>query len=186
MAILTSETTFSIIASPVVYEEEIEIYIFPNNPGINALRELHYPGDLFPAIVYADSPDKWTNFDSAPMTDRPQVKTEQTLTWAQTMQWPGYLPDKPVTEYWLGSENKSRMTLYFLRRLYEYYNNPPLTPGSYITWHPKDRTDKIYNILIESVQVGGADITTFLSGAHYNEYVALEVSLQFRIIGEVV
>ena len=186
MTILTSETTFNIIASPEVYVEEIDIYIYPNNPGTDVLRELHYPGNIFPAIVYPDNPDRWTNFDSEPMTARPQLKTEQTLTWAQSMQWPGYLPDRPVTEHWIGSENKSRMTLDFLRRLYEYYANPPMTPGSFITWHPKDRTDKVYNIMIESVQVGGSDIATFVYVAHYNELVVLEVVLQFRIIGEVV
>lgn len=185
MTTLTSETTFSIIASPEFYVEEAEIYISPENTGTGAMRELHYPGDLLAPLIYPDLPDKWTNFDSLPMTARPIVKTELTLGGAQTMQWKGYLADRPVIEYWLGKDKESRMTLAFLRRLYEYYANPPATPGTYITWWPKDRTDKVYNIMIESVEIAGSDITTFLMYAHVNELVALEVSMRFRIISEV-
>jgi hypothetical protein len=117
------------------------------------------------------------------MTDRPQVKAEATIAWTQIVHWQGYLPDKPVKEYWKGNDTASRMTAYMLRRLYEYYANPPA--GGYITWWPKDRTSKGYKIKIEGISVGGQDVLTFDLLALKEGVMPLEVVFQFRIIGEV-
>lgn len=185
MSTLTSQTTFNVLAAPEVYEEEIDLFLLPDNEGSDALRELHYPGDLLPPLVYGDNPDKWENFDSEPLTARPQVKSEMAMEGSQINQWPGYLPDRPVREYWQGSDNSSRMTLEFLRRLYEYFANPPQTVGQYITWWPKDRTASGYNVVIESLQVGGADMTSFMMAAHRNDVAAYEIVLTLRIISEV-
>jgi hypothetical protein len=117
------------------------------------------------------------------MTNRPQVKAELTIASAQIVQWPGYLPDRPVKEVWRGSDNRSRMTAYMLRRLYEYFAYPP--ESGYITWSPKDRTEQLYYIQIESVQVGGQDIVSFDFVAMLGgELIPFEVVFQFRIIGE--
>lgn len=183
MAELTSETTFSILAAPEYFEEFEDLYLYPENSGALALRELHYPGDVLPPLVYETNPDKWENFDSAPMTDRPQVKTELTIASAQIVQWKGYVPDRSVKEYWKGSDTTSRMYVNMLRRLYEYFAYPP--EAGYITWHPKDRTEQAYHIQIESVQAGGQDITSFDFVALYQgAVVPFEVVFQFRIIGE--
>jgi hypothetical protein len=118
------------------------------------------------------------------MTNRPQVKAELTIASAQIVQWQGYLPDRPVKEVWRGSDSRSRMTAYMLRRLYEYFAYPP--ESSYITWRPRDRTEQLYYIQIESVQVGGQDIVSFDFVAMLGgELVPFEVVFQFRIIGEV-
>jgi len=183
MTTLTSETTFNILAAPENFEEAVDLYLFPENEGEKAMRELRYPGDLLPPFVYEENPDRWENFDSAPMTDRPQVKVEPTLSWAQAVQWRGYLPDKPVKEYWKGSDNTARMTAYMLRRLYEYFVNPP-PPGEFITWWPKDRTTKGYRIQVEGLSVGGQDIITFDFIALKASEIPLEVVFQFRIVGE--
>ena len=183
MAELTSETTFTVIAAPEYFEESEDLYLYPENAGSLAVRELRYPGDVLPPLFYESNPDRWENFDSVPMTNRPQVRTELTLASAQIVQWSGYYPDRPVREVWRGSDNRSRMFAYMLRRLYEYFAYPPL--AGYITWCPKDRTTQAYLIQIESVQVGGQDIISF-------DWVALlqgdvltgEVVFQFRIIGE--
>ena len=87
MTTLTSETTFNILAAPEHFEEAVDLYLYPENAGTLALRELRYPGDLLPPFIYEENPDRWENFDSAPMTDRPQVKVEPTLSWAQVVQW---------------------------------------------------------------------------------------------------
>jgi hypothetical protein len=183
MTTLTSETTFNVLAAPENFEDTVDLYLFPENEGENALRELRYPGDLLPPFVYEENPDRWENFDSAPMTDRPQVKAEATIAWTQIVHWQGYLPDKPVKEYWKGNDTASRMTAYMLRRLYEYYANPPA--GGYITWWPKDRTSKGYKIKIEGISVGGQDVLTFDLLALKEGVMPLEVVFQFRIIGEV-
>lgn len=183
MTELIAETTFNILAAPEVFEEFEDLYLHPENTGTTALRELRYPGDVLPPLIYESNPDRWENFDSVPWTNRPQVKTELTLSWAQTVHWPGYLPDKPVREVWRGSDNRSRMFPYFLRRLYEYYSMPPLS--GYITWWPKDRTTQGYYVIMETVQVGGQDIITFDYLAMLNDLIALEVVFQFRIVGEI-
>jgi hypothetical protein len=182
MTELTSSTTFSVLAAPEHFEESEDLYLFPENAGSLALRELRYPNDLLPPLIYWNNPDRWENFDSAPMTDRPQVKTEMTIGGNQIVQWTGYVADRPVKEYWKGSDTRSRVTAYFLRRLYEYFTNPP--ESGYITWHPKDRTEEYYNVILESVQVGGQDIVTFDFIALYQgEVMPLEVVVQFRIVG---
>lgn len=183
MTELTAETTFSILTAPEHYEEYEDLYLHPENSGSLALRELHYPGDVLPPLIYESNPDRWENFDSVPWTGRPLAKAELTLSSAQVVQWPGYLPDKSVREIWRGSDNKSRVTAYFLRRLYEYYTNPPLS--GYITWYPKDRTQKGYYIVIENLQVGSSDVTVFDFLALRADLMILEMVFQFRIVGEV-
>jgi len=183
MAELTSETTFTVIAAPEYFEESEDLYLYPENAGTGALRELRCPGDVLPPLIYESNPDRWENFDSAPMTNRPQVKAELTLASAQIVQWKGYLPDRAVREIWKGSDTRSRMTAYMLRRLYEYFAYPP--EEGYITWCPRDRTEQAYHIQIESVQVGGQDLVTFdLVALRGGELIPFEVVLQFRIIGE--
>lgn len=71
----------------------------------------------------------------------------------------------------------------FLRRLLEYYLNPPDT--GYITWMPKDRTATSYYIEIESLTVGGADAVQFDYCATRQGQVMGEVALTFRIVSEV-
>ncbi|MBM4286889.1 MAG: hypothetical protein FJ135_01855 [Deltaproteobacteria bacterium] len=179
---LTAETTFTVLAAPEVFQEYEDLYLFPENSGTNALRELRYPGDVLPPFIYETNPDRWENFDSAPMTDRPQVRAEMTLASTQIVRWRGYYPDKPVREIWRGADNKSRMSAYMLRRLYEYFATPPVS--GYITWSPKDRTEQEYLIQIESLSVGGQDVLTFDLLALKADLVPLEVVFQFRIVRE--
>lgn len=183
MATLTSSTSFEITDAPESYDEEADLVLFPESSGIDAKREMHYPGDLFAPITYADNPDKWENFDTSPMTAKPQTKVDLTLSSVQIAQWPGYTPDKPVKEIWSGEDKVSRMDAYTLRRIYEYYANPP--DGDYITWWPKDRTEQGYYIKLESVSVGGNDVISFFDPAIRNDLFTNEVVVQFRIVGEV-
>ena len=183
MTVLNSETTFTVIAAPAYFEEDEDLYLYPENAGLLAVRELRYPGDVLPPLFYESNPDYWENFDSVPMTNRPQVRTELTLASAQIVQWSGYYPDRSVKEVWKCAENRSRMFAYMLRRLYEYFAYPPL--AGYITWCPKDRTTQAYHIQIESVQVGGQDIVSFDWVALYQgDVLTSDVVFQFRIIGE--
>lgn len=179
---LTAETTFDVLSAPEVFEEFEDLYLHPENTGTNALRELHYPGDVLPPLIYETNPDRWDNFDSVPWTDHPTVKAELTLASAQVVHWRGYQPDRPVREVWRGADNRSRMSLYMLRRLYEYYTVPPIS--GYIIWYPKDRTTKAYLIQVESLTVGGADVITFDYLALMRDLVPLEVVFKFRIIRE--
>jgi hypothetical protein len=184
MTQLTSQTTFAIGAAAEVFEEAEELYLYPENAGIEAMREMRYPGDKYPPIIYESNPNKWENFDSSPMTDRPQVKAEMTIGSVQVVHWKGYVPDKPIKEYWMGSENKSSVSAYFMRRLYEFFVDPP--DNDYITWWPKDRTEQGYKIKLEGVSIGGQDIITFMDRALRYDIMPWELVVQFRIIEEVV
>lgn len=189
MAILTSETTFTIqFAEELV--EGTDLVLLPENTGTDALRELHFPKSLgdplyLAPIVYEDWPDRWENFDTAPISARPINKAEMTLGGNKIAQWKGYLADKPVREIWRGGDDKSRMTPYFLRRLLEYFiNSQYLAVGEFITWYPKDRTTQGYNIVIQDLTVGGAGISLDYYGLK-GDMVMQEVVLSFYIVSEV-
>jgi len=179
---LTSQTTFTLLAAPDFLEESVDLILLPENAGTYAQRELRYPEDLLPPLIYGENPDRWTNFDGAPLTARPALKAEMTLKDTALAQWGGYLKDNPVKEYWSGDDKTSRMPASFFRRLWEYFVNPPAT--GYITWWPKDRTTKGYNIVIESLQAGGDYMVMFHTGAIQNDLVLGEVVMTFRIVGE--
>ena len=178
---ITAQTTFTVL-DVESFEESVELVLLPENDGINALRELHYPDDLFLPLIYADNPDKYENFDSGPLTARPIVQSDQTLGGNTIARWQGFMGDAAVVERWQGSDNKSRMFMYFLRRLWEYFANPPLS--GYISWYPKDRTSAGYNIEIASLTVGGAEIS--LDYLANRGGIALgEVVFTFRVIEEI-
>jgi hypothetical protein len=183
MTELSAHTTFTIQEAPETLEESVDLVILPENSGTFALRELHYPDDALPPIVYDQNPDKWENFDTEPMTARPTVKGDQTMTDTLLARWGGYQKDRPVKEYWSGDDQKSHMQAFFFRRLWEYFINPPGT--GYITWYPKDRTTKGYNIVIENLQAGGDNLVTLHSGAIQGGIIMGEIVFSFRIIGEV-
>jgi len=107
-------------------------------------------------LVYEKNPDSWTNFDSEPMVKRPTIAKTATLADNRLTGWFGFTRDRPIIETWKGSDSESSIMLTFLRGLYAYYENPPST--GYITWAPKDRTADVYNIVINSVTLGGTDI----------------------------
>ena len=197
MTTLTSQTSFEIEAPAEVYTEIVDLVLLPENNGLNVMRELRYPADALPPLIYAEPPDSWQNFDNAPLTGRPSLASQQTIEDTVFNIWPGYLTDNPVLEIWKGSDTVARMPAYFLRRLLEYFLNPP-PDGTYITWWPKDRTSQGYNIQIEGLRAGNAVGSTsgtskaadqqdivFDGVALSQGYVMGEVIFSFRIISEV-
>jgi hypothetical protein len=183
MADLTAQTTFQVGEPQEVLTETLDLTLLPENTGINALRELHYPLNALPPIIYDQNPEWWDNFDTGPLTARPLFKAEMTLADVALARWPGYVKDRPVKEYWRGDDKTSHMTLEMLRQLWEYFANPPAS--GYIEWWPKDRTPRGYYIEIESVSVGGSDGISLNLFACLNDVVLKEVELSFRIISEI-
>jgi hypothetical protein len=181
MTTLNGETTFEIQAPHSLYSEEANLILLPENNGVNARRELHYPGNTFPPIIYPDDPDETINFDSLPLTARPTYKIEKTIAGQQTAMWPGYTADLLVSEIWRGSEKTARMTAYNLRRLIEYFLNPPLS--GMVKWIPKDKGDTVgYWVRIHNLTVAGADIKLNMTALYYGEVVN-EIVLSFQILG---
>lgn len=181
MAIITSQTSI-IIDDALSVTTSIDFILQPESNGTLALRELRYPNNLLPPIVYSTNPDQWTNFDTSPMVKRPKIAVQQTIQDNRVIGWKGFDRDSPITEIWKGSDSVSPMFLSFFRQLHAYYENPPST--SFITWHPKDRTANSYNILIESLTVGGNEIQLDFIAA-INGLLTQDVRLVFRIVSKV-
>ena len=182
MAILTAETAFTIQFAEEL-SEGADLVLLPENAGADAVRELHFPADLLPPLLYEGFPDRWDNFDTTPVSARPLTTAEKTLGGSKFAQWPGYVADKPVREVWRGSDTIARMTPYFLRRLLEYViYSQDLGVGEYITWWPKDRTTQGYNIVIQDLTVGGASISLDYYGLK-GEMIMQEVVFTFYIVG---
>lgn len=180
MTTISAFTTFTIVAAPA-YPEQVDLVLLPENTGENVRRELHYPDDMFPPLVYPQNPDNWTGFDTEPIK-APTLVTEKTLGGNKMARWAGYVGDNAVIETWKGDSKVLSMTADFLRRLLEYYLNP--SADGYVTWYPKDRTATAYNIEIESLTVNGSPAVNLDYLATKAGYVIGEVALAFRIVGE--
>jgi hypothetical protein len=183
MTVLTSETTFEIQAALETAEATVDLVLLPENAGIMALRELHYFNGSLPPLIYEDFPDTTENFDTGPLTTRPLLKVDLNLAATGLTQWPGYVQDQPIKEIWKGENKSSRMSAYFLRRLWELFANQNPDEG-FISWWPKDRTAQGYNILIESLGAGTQGSISLDTIPLRQGYVLGEIVLAFRIIGE--
>lgn len=180
MTTISASTTFTIVAA-TAYPEQVDLTLLPENAGTNVLRELHYPGSVFPPLVYLKNPDHWTGFDTEPIKG-PTLVTEKTLGGNKLARWAGYVSDNAVIETWTGDSKVLSMTTDFLRRLLEFYLNPPA--AGYIVWYPKDRTATGYNIEIESITVNGSTAVSLDYLATKGGYVLGDVALAFRLVGE--
>jgi hypothetical protein len=183
MTTLSSQTDFNIDDPVEDLVTSLDLELLPENAGAKVMRELHYPGDVLAPLIYSNNPEWLENFDTGPLTARPLFKAEMTLKDVSLARWSGYVKDRPVVEHWVGDDTSSIMSLDMLRRLWEYFANPPAT--GHITWWPKDRTTKGYNIEIESLTVGGTDTIKLNLYATQGDFVLEEVVLTFRIISEV-
>lgn len=170
------------------------VAVSSSNPALtqtSELRRLTYPTNSFAPLIYESNPDVYTNFNTSPLDRRPRALVQATLQDNIMIGWQGVSRDVAITERWNGSTRESRMTLAMFLALQDYYNNPP-TNGTYITWEPRDRTTKKYNIIIESLTLSvtgsagqGAGDFEFDYLVTRHGYVAGTVQLTFRIIGEV-
>lgn len=201
MALITNSVTFTVgNASPVSTTEADLLIVAPIGPGAlpgdpdagspGELRRLTYPGGTLAPLIYESNPDVYTNFNTSPLDKRPRAFAQATLEDNVMIGWLGKSRDVGIEERWLGSTNKSRVTLPFFTALQAYYENPP-TDGTYIQWEPRDRTNKKYNIVIETLTLS----TTGSAGAGAGDfefdyivtrwgYVAGSMTFGFRIISE--
>lgn len=181
MAVITSQTVVTIDDALAVVTS-LDFTLQPENSGLNARRELHYPSDTLPPLIYDNNPDQWTNFDTTPMVKRPTVGVQQTIQGNRLTGWQGYARDASVIETWKGSDSESPMRLSFFRQLYAYFETPPT--ANFIQWKPKDRTANVYNIMIESLSVGGTEVRFDYVPARQG-FLTQDVTLRFRIISQV-
>ncbi len=126
---------------------------------IGAQRILTHPdGVNFAPITYYKNPTRTFNLDNevlpAPISDavltlgsRPVVRFERAIK------------DVVITELWEGAEDRrAAMPTYLFRLFYEYLRNPPPFDSqaqTYLTWEPRDRSLKKYNVQLYLLRVGG-------------------------------
>jgi hypothetical protein len=199
MATITGSLTFTVgDATPVVttttdIKPAAILAVTGSNPAMTSdsqLRRLVYPTSDFAPIIYESNPDVYTNFNTSPLDKRPRAFAQATLTDNMLIGWLGVSRDVAIQERWNGSDTISRVKMDFFLALQDYYTNPP-TNGQYIHWEPRDRTSKVYNIVIETLTLSLTGSAGQGAGDFEFDYIAARhgycpgtMVLQFRIVGE--
>lgn len=203
---------------PVIAEEAVTFIGIGSAGDRGACRRLVYPAAVTPLlvpIVYSvaglcRNPDRTFNLDNV-VLPHPTARVVKTLGSTRVIVFDEADEDVIVTEVWLGSDTQAAMTTALFRMFYEYLiNAPPYDPAQtdFITWEPRDRTDKVYNVELVSLSVGGGegatrfDVVDFMedgginNGGDYENamdslnllptgIIDREVQLRMRIISEV-
>jgi len=116
-----------------------------------------YPTASLAPIVYAVNPTRTLNLDNQVLT-HPLVDATLTRGSTRVTRFDRQIEDVIVAERWEGSGRRAAMTTAQLRLLYQYLVNEPvfdpLTPA-YVTWEPRDRTAKVYQVELMRLTVGG-------------------------------
>ncbi len=154
----TEEGSWEIFAGESQTLETTVVIIDAASTGTpGALRTLTHPDTgNFPITTYNRNPDRTINFDQVPLAP-PISEDFLTLGTTQVFVQPTEIDDVIVTERWEGAATRASMTASQFRRLYELViNKPPFAaPEVFIQWAPADRTDKVYNVILMDIRVGG-------------------------------
>ncbi len=182
-----------------------------------ACRRLVFPAAVSPLlapIVYAVTatgiclnPTRTFNLDNK-VLPHPTTSVVKTIGGTRVVRFEEGDEDVVVTEIWQPTGGASLPT-FFLRLLYEYVINAALIPGGgpdFIRWEPRDRTDRIYDVELLSLSVGGGagerrfdvadiradrgvigDFDNALAGLNTapTGLIDVEVQLRMRIVAEV-
>jgi hypothetical protein len=150
---------------PVVAEEEVFFLGIASAGDPTACRRLVFPASvtpLLPPIVYSvagtcQNPDRTINLDNA-VLPHPIIGAVRTIGSTRVIRFEEQEEDVIVAEIWNGSDRDLAMTTALFRQFYEYLINAKLIPAvgpDFIQWEPRDRTDRIYEVEILSLEVGG-------------------------------
>ena len=149
-----------------VAEDEVAFFGVGSAGDPTACRRVTFPANvspLFAPIVYSINglccnPTRTFNLDNAVL---PHPITEAVLTLGSTrvVRFEEQDEDVIVTEVWQGSDTDAAMTTALFRQFYEFLINAKLIPPTgvlgFIQWEPRDRNDRVYNVEMLSVEVGG-------------------------------
>ena len=123
----------------------------------------------FVPITYAFNPDFTTNLDNEviahPLSNLVMTGTSSKLVRQETT-----IVDITCEETWGGQGGRrASMPTFFFRELLEYLVNPPAfnaTNQTFITWAPRYRSVKIYNVHLHKIVVGdGMNVHEFRGNA---------------------
>lgn len=148
----------------VVAEEELFFLGTASAGDPRAPRRLVWPSAVSPLLaplVYALgsiplNPSRTLNLDTQ-VLPHPRTAVVETLGATRTVRFERTLADVVVTEIWEAKAGAS-MTTAFFRLLYEYLVNARSIPagGPFITWEPRDRSERIYAVALVSLSAGGS------------------------------
>lgn len=162
------ETLIIINAGPPVLDEEEVTFLGIGSEGDpTACRRLVFPANvstLLAPIVYSvaglcANPDRTFNLDND-VLPHPITSAVRTIGSTRVVRFEERQEDVIVTEVWEASNTRFRMTTALFRMFYEYLDNADLIPSGgpdFITWEPRDRTERVYNIEMLSLSVGGGE-----------------------------
>ncbi len=156
----TSERTIFIgLGIPVTATVEPILFESGQSGTLGSKRILTHPlGATFSKITYYKNPTRTFNLDNEVLL-APTSNTIKTIGSRQLIRFENELDDIIVTEVWEGAENRqAAMPTFLFRQLYEYLVNPPIfdpIAQTFITWEPRDRATKTYNVQLYQLRVGG-------------------------------
>jgi len=199
---------------PVVAEDAIFFLGAGSTGDPAACRRLVFPSNISPLlapIVYQMTdlgiclnPTRTLNLDNV-VLPHPRTTVVRTIGGTRVIRTDDAVGDVVITEIW-ESQGGSSMPTFFFRLFYEYLiNAPPFDPTQidFITWEPRDRSDRIYSVDLLSLSVGGEgesrfDLSDILgrggdeiaNGTDFLNVISSglvdrDVSLRFRIIADV-
>lgn len=153
--------------APVVAEDEVQFLGIGSAGDPDACRRLVFPPavtTLLAPILYAiagvcKNPDRTFNLDNQ-VLPFPITQAVRTIGSTRVVRFEEAEEDVIVTETWDGSDANFAMTTALFRQFYEYHLNARLIPGAgsdFVTWEPRDRTDRVYNVELLSLSVGGGE-----------------------------
>lgn len=202
----TSKTLLTIQqGTPVSASSTVTFLGIGSQGTAGARRILTHPTTTLAPITYDENPPLDANIDTDVLV-APIVSTVLTLDDTKVVRFERLSKDMIVEERWPGSASQVSMATFFFRQLYEYWINPPAA-GQFITWEPRDKTSKKWQVELVALILGrdqaAYEATEFrdLGGAFKGGTIlnsldnlnALEsgvlrapVSLRMKIVAEVV
>lgn len=115
---------------------------------------LTHPNTELAPIVYESNPTRIYNMDNDALRP-PFAQATVTLSSTHVTKFSRGVDDVIVTEIWEGSRNLSNMITAFWRSLYEYILNEP-DAGEFITYQPRSRNSRTYQVRLLDLTAGGS------------------------------
>lgn len=163
-----STRTIEIFASSAVATVATVTLLGSGTAGIlGAKRILTHPDSAnFNPLVYWGNPEITLGIDNEVLhrVNANLVRTEETT---RVVRHPAFDSDVLITEKWPGGGKRLSMPSYFARQLHDIASVPPDITASdqqYITWQPRDKNAKTYNVVVVDFNIGGDD-----SGINFTE-----------------
>jgi len=154
-----AKTYFIQQGTPVVAAAAVSFLGIGSQGTPEALRILTHPNPSLAPLTYWGNPDRDINIDNDVLVT-PIVRTVETEDDTKVIRFERLTRDVVVEEIWLGNDRRAAMPSFFLRQLIEYWLNPPAltgNPGEFITWEPRDRNSRTWQVEFVGLTVGGEE-----------------------------